>query len=68
VLHDEARMHTIPTIDLIDLDDVTGGGLRSFTYGALTALSVATGNPSGEKMQQPNLSPAPVVQMLGPKK
>ncbi len=39
------------------LDQVTGGGLRSWSFGAMTALSVAMGSPAGSKMDHP----APIV-------
>jgi hypothetical protein len=55
-------------IELSDLDTVTGGDLRSWSYGALTALSIGMGNPADRKIDQPILNPAPIVQTIGPGK
>jgi hypothetical protein len=48
-----------------DLDHVTGGGLREWSFGALSALSIGMGDPAGEKIKQPFLNPAPIVQTVG---
>ena len=42
--------HPAPELPTVLLDDVTGGGFRSWSFGAMTALSVAMGSPAGGKM------------------
>lgn len=50
-----------------ELDSVTGGGLREWSFGALSALSIGMGTPAGDKISQP-ISPAPIIQSLGGRK
>lgn len=47
-----------------ELNSVTGGGIREWSFGALTALSVGMGTPAGEKLSQPS-APAPIVMNAG---
>jgi hypothetical protein len=48
----------------VDLQNVTGGGFRQWSFGAMTALSVAMGSPAGGKLDQP--APiAPISQIGG---
>ena len=58
------RHHHLDVLDLAQLDRVTGGGLRSFSFGAMTALSVAMGTPAGGKLDQP-LPIAPLTHVVG---
>jgi hypothetical protein len=44
------------------LDQVTGAGFRDWSFGAMTALSVAMGTPTGSKLAQP----VPVVPITQP--
>ena len=49
-----------------ELDSVTGGGLRSWSFGALSALSIGMGSPAGGKIDQPIMPPS-IVRPAGSK-
>jgi hypothetical protein len=49
----------------VDLELVTGGGLRGAAYAAIVATTIAAGTPSGQRHDDPSRGPLHAVSPTG---